>query len=496
MKISILVKYLIWIIVSLTLIIQGTAFVAAAQGTNFWSSPQIIPGYSDDVLTPHLVAGRNGKVHAFVSDWVGESNPQKAVFYSQWDQDQGWTLPTDILLSPNDQARVKGAFLDSDDMMHVVFFGGGDTNAAIYYSKAAAALANQTQSWSKPVIVSEKAITPDEAAIAGDDSGNIHIIFGAALDGNSLYSVHSSDGGETWSDPTPIYLTFSDSLWPGHLHIFVDSDSHLHAVWSVGDLPGNGLAVYYAKLAAGTFNWTEPIVLAQAVGLEADTPSIIDFNNELIVVYHNDNPTTRWMRRSRDGGQSWTEPTRLFPQVGSNGAASMVLDSGHNLHMFFGNRLAGPPMVYGMWQSTWNGISWSTPAAIISGPKRDDFDPSFAHAVVSQGNTILVAWHEDSQAINSRGASFSFLNLDTPAITESPQSTAANSVDVMPVESIGQSTVDPATATNNLEIIQNHGAIQSAKVSGSLTPIQIGVIPVIVLLLIFLFIRLGSRYIK
>lgn len=487
-------KYLVifFVVPALIVIVSGAEFEVKAQGTDVWSPPYIIPGFTKYVLSPYLVADQNRAVHAFVSDFVGEDESEKVIYYSRWTRDQGWTLPTDILLSPHHQARVKGVYLDQKEMMHVVFVGVEDNNAEIYYSRAPAARANRAQSWSKPVIVGEKAITPDEAAITGYDRGNIHVVFGAALDGNSLYSVHSSDGGETWSDPKPIYLTYSDTLWPSHLNIYTDSLNNVHAVWSVGDLTGNGLAVYYAKLAAGTFNWTEPIVLAEAVGFEADTPSIIEHNNELFVVYHNDAPTTRWMRRSGDGGQSWSEPIRLFPHIGTNGAASMVVDSGGILHMFFGNRVTGTPIIYGMWHSTWLGTSWSKPVPIISGLKTDEFDPSFANAVVSQGNTILVTWHEDPQAKNSKGAKFSYLNLDTPEYPTSPLSTVSFRSAVIPTESVVQPTIEPTATPNNIGI-QNHGDIQFFMSSDPLTLILFGIVPAIGLLFLFFLLRLGRR---
>jgi len=295
------------------LLVIGRSYIASAQENIAWEPVRIIPGFSAEVLTPYLVADQNRMVHAFVSDWVGEDGSIKAVLYSQWRRDQGWSLPVDVILSPHHQARVKGAFLDPEGRMHVVFFGGEDNNAEIYYSQAPAVNADQAQAWSEPVIVGQFAITPDEAAIAGDDKGNLHIVFGAKADGNSLLSVHSSDGGQTWSEPLPVFLTLSDALWPSHLQIYVDANANLHAVWALGDFTGNSVAVYYAKLDAGTADWTEPIVLAPAINGEADTPSIIEYNDELFVIYHNDLATTRWMRRRRNVTKTTSTSCRTMP---------------------------------------------------------------------------------------------------------------------------------------------------------------------------------------
>ncbi|MCK4726490.1 MAG: exo-alpha-sialidase, partial [Anaerolineales bacterium] len=298
---------------------------------------------------------------------------------------------------------------------------------------------------------------------------------------------------KTWSDPLPFFLTLSNTLWPSHLQIHVDSDSNLHAVWSVGDVTGNGLAVYYANLAANNITWTEPIVLAEAIGFEADTPSIIEYNDELFVIYHNDGPPTRWMRRSSDGGRTWSEPVRLFQHIGTNGAAAIIIDSNGTMHMFFGNRVGGATIIHGMWHSTWLGNKWSIPVPIISGSKGDDFDPSFANAIVSQGNSILVAWHQDPQARNSRGASFSYLILDAPEIPVVSLPTAQTQSEVIPVGTNVQLNIVPTLTPQAGEKIYDFGDLQIINQSDLSRISLVGLIPAILLIFVFLLYKLRTR---
>lgn len=493
MKVITLIKKKIKLALMLgLLIINGIYLVASAQEAEGWTPPRRIPGLSDNVWTPYLVADQNRTVHAFDSDWVGEDNSIVAILYSRWTRDQGWSLPVDILLSPHHEARVKGAFLDSEGVMHVVFFGGQDNNAEIYYSQAPAVNADQAQAWLQPMIMGKDAFTPDEAAIAGDDKGNIHIVFGAKMDGNSLYSVHSSDGGQTWFEPLPVFLTLSDALWPTSLQIYVDSKDNLHAVWALGDFTGNSLAVYYAKLEPGAAEWTEPIVLASAINYEADTPSIIEHNDELFVIYHNDFPTTRWMRRSEDGGRTWSQPVRLFDHVGSNGAAALVVDGNNRLHMFFGNRVGESPATHGMWHSEWTSGRWSTPEAIVSGQATAGFDPARANATVSQGNLILVSWMQEPGQINrgtANGAWYSYLTIDSEELPAIPLPTGSLVSQSTPINSDpGMPTETPEPVQTEVKIPSSLQTLDSVPSPNPMRQILIGVIPAAALVVAFIII--------
>lgn len=410
---------LVWYMPLLVLLVLRPVTVLT-QGIGAWSPPAPIPGYTDTALTPYLVPDQSGNVHAFTSDWVDEEDPVLAVVYRRWSLREGWTTPVDILLPPRGQARVQGALFDLDGFLHVVFWAGTDRDASIYYSKAPAISANRAQAWTPPLLIGDGAVAPDAATVIGDGSEHLAVVYSGNLDGsmNGLYVVFSNDGGETWGEPQLIFPTYSTELWPIALQAYVQSSNNMaHVVWSVANVTGNSEAVYYGQINLVDHTWTEPIILSQAidVGFETDTPAVIEHDNSVFVIYHYDSPTTRWMRRSFDGGLSWTQPVRLFPHIGSNGPASMVVDSAGTLYMFFGNRLGEHPADHGIWYSRWQDGSWTFPQAIVSGKQRDDFDPSFARAAISQGNVVLVAWMNDP-GLAQRGTFYSFATVDAPAI--------------------------------------------------------------------------------
>lgn len=387
-----------------------------AQGYPFWSPPQPILGLGNDVLSPYLVADSNKTVHAFTSDWVGDTNPQLAIMYLKWSANSGWTNPIDIILPRRGDARVKGAFMDPQGLIHLAFFEGDDVSASIYHASVYAANAGQVRAWSSAHHVGSMALAPDEAVLVGNSYGTLIIAYLGDLEGRGIYISHSQDSGKTWSDPTPIYFTDSDQHWPSSLNAYMGENNQVHLVWTVRTTDSGGNEkVYYAGVDTQNFDWEEPVVLAELEDALAYSAAIIEYQGGLFAIYHDGDPTTRWMRRSQDGGNSWSNPVRLFDHVGSNGPASFVIDGNGDLHMFFGNRI-GYPSIHGLWHSIWKGNNWSPPEAIISGPPARDFDPGRQQAVVSQGNVILVVWIQELGRPERNGAWYSYQVVNAPEL--------------------------------------------------------------------------------
>jgi hypothetical protein len=396
-----------------------TGTSAGAQRPNQWSPQQQIPGYKAETLPPYLVPDQNRTIHAFSSQQVGDEGREIAIIYSQWTLEQGWNVPVDILLSPiKHEARLLAAFLDQTGMMHVIFFGGDNTEANIYYSKAPAVNAGQASAWSAPDIIGEGALDPANGALAGDDKGNLVILFSGSQLGNGLYGVYSSDGGSTWSDPTPIFLTENDQLWPSDSTVYLGESGQLYTVWSTYDIAGHGVAVYFASLGVGHTQWSDPLQLAAGTGLGVSQPNVIEYEGDMLIAYYNSEGNALWLIRSSDNGQNWTLPVRIAPNhIGRNGAVSMVRDSNDILHLLFGERVPGSPDIHGMWHTTYQNNRLSAVESVVSGPLIVDkvgdkgFDPGDARAVISQGNVILVTWRTDpGNGINGVWFSYSILN--------------------------------------------------------------------------------------
>ncbi len=414
-------KRVVTVLVMILFVVFPKSWISVyGQAQTTWEPSQWVPGLVDTSANqfPVFITDPMGNVHLFHSQWMGDT---LSIFYSRWAVGLGWTQPVDIYMPTWGQARIIGGFLDNAGYINLVYWGGDEIMANMYYLKAPLVDVGKATAWSRPVMVGSQAISPTTAAVAGDGVGEIVIVYSGKNEGSGLYYIVSSDFGANWSEPELLFHTGSDSMWATEIKLYQSSNRRYHAVWALADLTGNSRAVYYSRYDSGQKTWTKAKILARAIEFEADTPSIIEHNGSLIVIYHNDLPTTRWMIRSFDGGDTWTEPERLFEQVGSNGPAALVIDSSNTLHMFFGNRV-GNPAVHGLWHSKWDGSDWSVPEAVVSGAKafvgpngEEGFDPHGAQAVISQGNLLLVAWRHDPGS-GPTHIWYTYRYLDTPRL--------------------------------------------------------------------------------
>jgi hypothetical protein len=438
MKFPRIVNSFLPLIIFLISSINLFVFSANAQSSADWAPQSRVPVFENEALPPYLVADQNRLVHAFTSQWVGQTNPQWSVVYSSWSIDRGWSSSVDILLSPFGQARVMGVELDQSGIMHLVFFGGDDTAASIYYSQAPGVNVGQAFSWSVPKSIAGNAITPNTAALASDKKKQLVVVYSGNELGNGVYFTFSSDAGGTWLRPEPIFLTGNDELWPYGLQLYWGESGLVHAVWNVVDTSGHNRSAYYTNLNITTRQWSQPIEFDMGIGINAGmgiaNPAVIEHKGEVLLIYNNGIPPTgvpptQWFIRSSDDGKNWTRPVRPFANhVGRNGTVSYVVDSEEKLHIIFPDRIpAETNGVYddigGIWHSVWTGSSWSEPQPIAQArssiqrenerrdPKTPVFNPYDARAVIIQGNMILATWRTDP-GFARNGVWFSFLELN------------------------------------------------------------------------------------
>lgn len=460
-----------------------------------WSLPETIPLYDPRTWTPVLVADQNRTVHAFSSQWIGDTSDasNRVIVYNRWSLEQGWTAPIDIIRSPSKEARLTDVYLDSEGVFHTLFFGGDNTGADIYYSKALAAIADDAWSWSAPIIVGENAGDPAGAVFFVDDQETIFVIYNGREFGNGLYVVNSGDGGETWSDPIQIFHTSSDEPNISDLQVVRSRSGRFHVIWNVNNIGGQGRGIFYAGSQDGNA-WSQPVLLVDAQdGLGTQTPTIIEYSDRLFALYNILGKIT--MRRSSDDGQTWDDPSIIFPRHGGvNGSLSLVIDGNNDLHLFFGQRISGSggPDIHGMWHSRLVNNRWIEPEGITKGPKIHDlvgdtsFDPSAARAVVLSGNVLLVTWMSDP-GLKGNGVWYSYEKVNAP---ESP-------VHALPTPTQGaylESDVDPqVTANSATPTVVHLPPSQREQTPWSANPILITGIAPIVALIFFLIVRKSKK---
>lgn len=465
-----------------------------------WSRPDRIPGYAADTRTPYLVADQDQSVHAFAS--VRMNPTEMVIVYSQWKNAIGWTSPIDILLDPMfDQAQIMGAFLDQAGIVHVVFIGGNDQNAAVFYSKAPLAQAGRASSWSRLNLIGEHASSPVFAALAGDGKGNLYVVFTGNRDGRGLYAVYSTDGGDTWTDPVVVYKVPDAFHFPANPSMILDQQGRVQLVWTSSNEQGIGDMVLYSRLDPDSKQWNDPVVIAERKegDYSADWGSVAEYQNQLFVLYQNSTPATRWMRRSTDGGNTWSDPVLPFNYVGEYGHVAYVVDSGNYFHMLLGNRTPESQPTHGLWHSVWLGDHWSDLEPVVSGPPvtsgpmLERFDPTAPTAVVSQGNLLMAVWATDPGA-GRNGIWYSTTSLNTPGLPSVPLPTQRPQLTPTPIGSL----IVSGTPSTEQPVLLSTGpnASTATPIESPSIFLSLSIIPAVLLILVVILIyrlRLRSR---
>jgi hypothetical protein len=395
-----------------------------------WTPQQRIPGYLDRTEPPVLVADSTGIVHAFAYQQIGnpDDGRQIGIIYSSWTYEDGWNLPTDIILSPvQNQARVMDVYLDPGGIFHLVFYGGDEEEAYLFYSRAHIRHAYRASGWTRPIVIGERPLTPSLARLTGDGQGNLLVFYIANLDGPGLFSIASADNGAAWDDPLPFFLTYNRFHRLGDIAMRWGQANRLHLTWQIVDDRGQNVGGYYSQMNGVNGNWTTPMLIDEGIGVSRGmgvaNATVVEHDGQIILAYNNGIPPegvppTNWIRVSQDNGQTWTDRARISREhVGRNGRLSFVVDSSNRLYLFFGLRIptGGVTAIHGMWYTIWQDGEWSRSEAVVSGPGGRGFDPYDARAIITLGNRLLLTWRTDPG--NSQpGVWFSATVLDSPSI--------------------------------------------------------------------------------
>ena len=343
---------------------------STAQQAYFWSSKEKIPDYYDFTEEPpYLIADMNHTVHAFNAQPLNldEENSPKAIFYRQWTPESGWTPPNDIIVDAAGMSiNLLGVAYDQTGWAHLII----QKNGSIFYTKNYLADANFAATWLPLTLIAEDSsrFGPGYeiiSAIAVSPEGDeILVIFSGIQVGNGLYFTKSLDGGGSWTRPYPIYLTNGEFVIVTDPKLFAGASGKFHAVWSTFLESGAGGPGYYANFDFANDIWNEPIEL-DVPGIR--TPSVIEYEDYVMVSYYHNNVNGNWWRLSNDDGVTWTYPVQISPgHVGSTGQVSFVVDSKSTLHAFFGNRINDAN--HGVWHSIWKNNSWTNPEVVVRGP--------------------------------------------------------------------------------------------------------------------------------
>jgi photosystem II stability/assembly factor-like uncharacterized protein len=148
--------------------------------------------------------------------------------------------------------------------------------------------------------------------------------------------IRSSDGGQTWSEPTTLAQTFvtgvrdprtNDEVRVGDSFTDVAVDPRpgsatVYAVWGDAGFTGGGAQqIALSRSTDGGRSWSRPIRVSANAGAQAFVPSVaVNDAGEVAITYYDFTSDTQssvalatdyWITRSTDQGRTWSQRQRV-----------------------------------------------------------------------------------------------------------------------------------------------------------------------------------------
>jgi hypothetical protein len=254
--------------------------------------------------------------------------------------------------------------------------------------------------WSTPERLSSENGQASQGYMVSDQYGYVHVLWSETGTDGYTGIQYSRFDGETWSLPIDIIATSGEGVVI-FLSPFIDDEGMLHLIWTesnVGPILYSKAPAYEAGSAK---SWSKPI----SIDASAFWGKLVVDSEGLMHILYSDfygvTPGVYYIR-SENGGESWSSPLWLDPDIPEELAPTIVsfdLDDQDGLHaLWFYIDLA---TTNGQWiryaRSEDGGDNWSSPMTIdIADESEDELRLPYPEFRV-KGNEVHVIWAGDTQ---------------------------------------------------------------------------------------------------
>ncbi len=267
-------------------------------------------------------------------------------------------IPEKRLSWTSGQSENAAIAVDASGKIHVVWQDATTGNFEIYYKKSP----DGGVTWTTGQRLTFTSGSSGSPAIAVDTSLNLHVVWQDDTSGNyEIYHKKSTDGGLAWTTSKRLTWTSGGSEHPA---IGVGSSGNLHVVWS-DNSPGND-EIFYAKSKDKGANWAANQRLTWTSG-GSKIPAIgVDSSGNPHVVWRDDTPGNfeLYYKSSPDGGATWATNKRLTWNSGTSNEPVIAVDASGHLHVVWTDHTPGKDVIFYK-KSLDGGVNWAASKRLI-----------------------------------------------------------------------------------------------------------------------------------